>query len=90
MSSFKFGDNAFIVGAYGTLGRPRKGFYTPSPPPRISNSPTLFFGDIGSFTVSIFNLLLLHTMILFILLWITVLCCIYRQSLWLIRTYLGY
>lgn len=63
MSSFKFGDNAFIVGAYGTLGRPRKGFYTPSPPPRISNSPTLFFGDIGSFTVSIFNLLLLHTMI---------------------------
>lgn len=48
----KFSDNAFIVGAYGTLGRPRKGFYTPSPPPRISNSPTLFFGDIGSFTVS--------------------------------------
>lgn len=49
----KFDDNAFIVKAYGTLGRPRKGFYTPSPPPRISNSPTLFFGDIGSFTVSI-------------------------------------
>lgn len=33
----------------------RSGFYTPSPPPRISNSPTLFFGDIGSFSVSNFN-----------------------------------
>lgn len=47
----KFSDHD-VGASYGTLGRPRKGFYTPSPKPRISNSPTLFFGDIGSFDVS--------------------------------------
>lgn len=32
-----------------TYGLPKLGFMTPSPPPRINNSPTLYFGDVGSF-----------------------------------------
>ena len=39
-----------------SVGLPRRGFSTPSPVrpvARINNSPTLFFGDIGSFDVSI-------------------------------------
>jgi len=41
----------------GSIGLPRKGFSTPTPLraiQRINNSPTLYFGDVGSFDVSLF------------------------------------
>lgn len=55
MSSIKrtmseLNDNFFVTGRFGSARKPRSGLCTPSPPPRISNSPTLFFGDIGSFS----------------------------------------